>query len=54
MRELRAAGMPALLVCSGSEEESRLGDLADVVVPGPAGVMAFLRTLTADLAAAGS
>lgn len=54
VRELRAGGMPALLVCSGSEEESRLTDLADLVVPGPAGVMAFLRTLTADLAAAGS
>lgn len=54
VRELRAGGMPALLVCSGSEEETRLGDLADVVVPGPAGVMAFLRRLTADLAAAAS
>lgn len=52
VRDLRDHGMPALLVCSGSEEESRLRDLADVVVPGPDGVLAFLRRLTADLAAA--
>jgi len=50
--ELRAKGMPALLVCSGSDEESKLRDLADVVVGGPDGVMAFLRELTADLKAA--
>lgn len=50
--ELRDQGMPALLVCSGSDEESSLHDLADVVVAGPDGVMAFLRTLTADLRAA--
>jgi trehalose 6-phosphate phosphatase len=52
--ELREQGMPALLVCSGSDEESALRDLADVVVGGPDGVMAFLRELTADLAAARS
>lgn len=51
--ELRDKGLPALLVCSGSDEESTLRDLADVVVAGPDGVMAFLRTLTADLRAAG-
>lgn len=50
--ELRDKGMPTLLVCSGSDEESTLHDLADVVVAGPDGVMAFLRELTADLAAA--
>jgi trehalose 6-phosphate phosphatase len=50
--ELRATGMPALLVCSGSDEESTLRDLADVVVVGPDGVMAFLRELTADLKSA--
>jgi trehalose 6-phosphate phosphatase len=52
--ELRDKGMPALLVCSGSDEESTLRDLADVVVPGPDGVMAFLRALTADLGASGA
>jgi trehalose 6-phosphate phosphatase len=44
--------MPTLLVCSGSDEQSALRDLADLVVAGPDGVMAFLRELTADLAAA--
>jgi trehalose 6-phosphate phosphatase len=47
--DLRGEGLPALLVCSGSDEESALRDLADVVVAGPDGVMAFLRELTADL-----
>jgi trehalose 6-phosphate phosphatase len=50
--DLRAAGMPTLLVCSGSDEQSALRELADVEVAGPDGVMAFLRGLTADLAAA--
>jgi trehalose 6-phosphate phosphatase len=47
--ELRSRGLPALLVCSGSDEESTLRELADVVVAGPDGVMGFLRELTADL-----
>jgi trehalose 6-phosphate phosphatase len=50
--DLRAAGMPTLLVCSGSDEQSALRELADVEVAGPDGVMAFLRGLTADLTAA--
>ena len=50
--DLREQGMPALLVCSGSDEESALRDLADRVVDGPDGVMAFLRTLAGDIAAA--
>jgi trehalose 6-phosphate phosphatase len=50
--DLRDEGLPALLVCSGSEEESALRDRADVVVEGPAGVMDLLRELTVDLAAA--
>jgi trehalose 6-phosphate phosphatase len=48
--DLRATGMPTLLVCSGSDEQSALRALADLVVTGPDGVMAFLRELTADLA----
>jgi trehalose 6-phosphate phosphatase len=48
--ELRSAGLAALLVCSGSEEEAALAALADVVVGGPDGVMTFLRELTVDLA----
>lgn len=51
-RELRADGVPTLLVCSGSDEESALRDLADVVVAGPDGVMELLRELTGDLQAA--
>jgi trehalose 6-phosphate phosphatase len=44
--ELREQGMPALLVCSLSDEETALADRADVLVPGPAGVLDLLRDLT--------
>jgi trehalose 6-phosphate phosphatase len=47
--ELRAQGMPTLLVCSGSDEESALREHADLVVAGPDGVMELLRDLTRDL-----
>ncbi|MFE0352340.1 trehalose-phosphatase [Streptomyces nigra] len=43
--DLRAKGVPGLLVCSGSEEVTELSERADVVVPGPEGVVALLRTL---------
>ena len=33
--ELRADGLPTLLVCSGSDEENALAEHADVVVDGP-------------------
>lgn len=49
--ELREQGLAGLLVCSGSSEESALAELADVVVPGPDGVLELLRRLIADLAA---
>lgn len=52
VRELREQGMPTLLVCSGSEEESALRDLADAVVDGPDGVMDLLADLTERIAAA--
>jgi trehalose 6-phosphate phosphatase len=42
-------GLPTLLVCSASEEQSALADLADVVVPGPDGVIELLRRLAADI-----
>lgn len=48
--EMRAAGMPSLLVCSGSDEQSALRELSDLVVAGPDGVMDFLRTLSAAIA----
>jgi trehalose 6-phosphate phosphatase len=49
VEELRGQGHPGLLVCSASEEENALADLADVVVRGPAGVLDLLRELTADI-----
>jgi trehalose 6-phosphate phosphatase len=48
---LREGGMPTLLVCSASSEESALLPLADVVVKGPEGVLDLLRQLTADAGA---
>ncbi|MBQ0829273.1 trehalose-phosphatase [Streptomyces tagetis] len=48
--ELRAAGTPGLLVCSGSDEVTRLSERADLVVDGPAGVVALLRALADRLA----
>ena len=41
-------GLAALLVCSGSEEQQALVDRADLVVPGPDGVMDLLRRLATD------
>ena len=52
-RELGMEGRPTLLVCSLSDEQSALKDQSDVLVPGPDGVLAFLRQLAAD-ARAGS
>ncbi len=41
-------GLPTLLVCSASHEQSALVELSDVVVHGPEGVLDLLRRLTAD------
>lgn len=49
-RTLRSQGLPALLVCSGSVEERALAEIADLVVPGPDGVMELLRGLAVDAA----
>jgi trehalose 6-phosphate phosphatase len=46
--ELRERGLPTLLVCSASDEESALVERSDVVVRGPEGVLDLLRRLTAD------
>jgi trehalose 6-phosphate phosphatase len=43
-------GLPTLLVCSASSEESALVPLSDVVVRGPEGVLDLLRQLTEDAA----
>ena len=48
VEELREQGMATLLVCSQSDEVSALVERADVVVPGPDGVLELLRQLTAD------
>jgi trehalose 6-phosphate phosphatase len=48
VRGLRDRGMPAVLVCSGSEEQEALAELADVVVDGPAGVLALLDRFAAQ------
>jgi trehalose 6-phosphate phosphatase len=48
---LRDQGMPTLLVAAASPEQSALVPLADVVVPGPDGVLDLLRRLTADATA---
>ncbi len=52
VEDLRAQGLPGLLVCSGSEEESALAEMADLVVHGPDGVLDLLRRMTADIRAA--
>jgi trehalose 6-phosphate phosphatase len=45
---LRERGLPTLLVCSASSEESALVPLSDVVVKGPEGVLDLMRQLTQD------
>lgn len=51
VEELRRDGLAGLLVCSASEEQNALAERADVVVDGPAGVLALLRRLTEDIRA---
>ncbi|MCQ8769119.1 trehalose-phosphatase [Streptomyces telluris] len=45
VEELRAEGLPGLLVCSGSSEVTELADRADLVVDGPGGVVELLTAL---------
>ncbi|AZM90308.1 trehalose-phosphatase [Streptomyces sp. W1SF4] len=45
----RADGLPGLLVCSGSAEVPELAARADLVLPGPAAVSAFLAQLAGKL-----
>ncbi|KIF05203.1 trehalose phosphatase [Streptomyces sp. RSD-27] len=45
----RAEGLPGLLVCSGSAEVPELAARADLVLPGPAAVAAFLSQLARAL-----
>jgi trehalose 6-phosphate phosphatase len=46
--QLREHGLPTLLVCSASQEESALVERSDVVVHGPEGVLGLLRHVTSD------
>lgn len=45
VRDLRADGLPGLVVCSASREQPDLVELADVVVDGPAGMVDLLSSL---------
>ncbi len=47
--QLRADGVPGLLVCSGSTEETALAERADLVVDGPLGVVSLLEALADEL-----
>lgn len=46
---LADTGMHTLLVCSASDEERALVEMADILVDGPDGVVALLRRLLADI-----
>jgi trehalose 6-phosphate phosphatase len=48
VRAMADDGLPTLLVCSSSDEQDALHELADVVVDGPDGVMDFLEAFAAD------
>ena len=48
VRSMAQDGLPTLLVCSSSDEQDALHELADVVVDGPDGVMDFLEAFAAD------
>src|SRR5262245_26827438 len=48
---LARGGLPTLLVCSASDEESALVERSDALVDGPDGVLDLLRHLTTDAAA---
>ena len=52
--DLRSEGRTGLLICSGSEEQKALVELADIVVDGPRGVLELLRAFARDAAAAAS
>jgi trehalose 6-phosphate phosphatase len=49
VEEMRGDGLPGLLVCSGSTEVTEVAERADLVVDGPEGVAALLRSLAEEL-----
>ena len=54
VQQLRAQGIPGLLVCSASAEEDALTAISDVIVDGPRGVATWLTDLAEAMAAANS
>jgi trehalose 6-phosphate phosphatase len=50
VRSLGEEGLPTLLVYSTSEEQAALAELSDVIVDGPAGVVALLESFASDAA----
>lgn len=50
IRQARAAGLPGIAICAGSEEVPELAELADLVVDGPEGLAVFLADLAARIA----
>jgi trehalose 6-phosphate phosphatase len=49
VEELRAEGIPGLLLCSLGAERTALTDRADLVVDGPTGLVAWLGDLADQL-----
>ncbi|MGN6723261.1 MAG: trehalose-phosphatase [Marmoricola sp.] len=49
LRALRDEGIATLQVCSGSPEEPRLAEAADLILDGPDGVVAFLAQFLKDV-----
>jgi trehalose 6-phosphate phosphatase len=49
VRQLRADGVPGCTVASASAESPQVADAADLVVPGPDGVVDLLTTLAGRL-----
>lgn len=49
VQSLRDGGLAALKVCSGSPEETRIAEAADVILDGPDGVAAFFRQFLRDV-----
>jgi trehalose 6-phosphate phosphatase len=49
VEEMRGQGIAGVTVCSSSDEVTALAERADVVVDGPAGIVALLTELAADL-----
>ncbi|MDN3296234.1 trehalose-phosphatase [Streptomyces ficellus] len=50
VEKLRSDGVPGVLVCSGSTEVREVATRADLLLPGPPGVVAFLTALAGAVA----